>query len=96
MLSAGHWPAGPSQLVLDGPATSGQGGPQLGNTITIPGLRGSPALTIVGFANSVTSTADGWVTPARSPTCRHSARQPARRCSTGSPAPAATPRSGPT
>ena len=63
VLSAGHWPDGPGQLVLDGPATSGQGGPRLGNTVTIPGLRGSPALTIVGFANSVTSTADGWVTP---------------------------------
>jgi putative ABC transport system permease protein len=55
VLSAGHWP--------DGPAAPGQGGPQLGNTVTIPGLRGRPALTIVGFANSITSTADGWVTP---------------------------------
>ena len=63
VLSAGHWPDGPGQLVLDGPATSGPGGPQLGNTVTIPGLRGSQALTIVGFANSVTNTADGWVTP---------------------------------
>ena len=63
MLSAGHWPDGPGQLVLDGPAASGQGGPQLGNTVTITGLHGRPALTIVGFANSITNTADGWVTP---------------------------------
>ena len=63
VLSAGHWPDGPGQLVLDGPAAPGQGGPQLGNTVTITGLRGRPALTIVGFANSITSTADGWVTP---------------------------------
>jgi putative ABC transport system permease protein len=63
VLSVGHWPDGPGQLVLDGPAPSGQGGPQLGNTVTIPGLRGSPALTIVGFANSITNTVDGWVTP---------------------------------
>src|SRR5450631_143759 len=51
------------QLMLDGPAAPGQGGPQLGNTVTIAGLHGRPALTIVGFANSITNTADGWVTP---------------------------------
>jgi putative ABC transport system permease protein len=63
VLSTGHWPDGPGQLVLDGPAAPGQGGPQLGNTVTIAGLHGRPALTIVGFANSITNTADGWVTP---------------------------------
>ncbi len=61
VLSAGHWPDGPGQLVLDGPAAPGQDGPRLGNTVTIPGLRGR--LTIVGLANSITNTADGWVTP---------------------------------
>jgi putative ABC transport system permease protein len=63
VLNAGHWPDGPGQVVLDGPANPGQGGPQVGGTLTIQGVRGSPALTIVGFANSVTNTADGWVTP---------------------------------
>ena len=63
VLSAGHWPDCPGQVVLDGPANPGQGGPQTGGTLTIRGVRGSPALTIVGFANSVTNTADGWVTP---------------------------------
>jgi putative ABC transport system permease protein len=64
VLSAGHWPDAPGQLVLDGQgAPQGSGGPQVGSTITLTGLRGSPALTIVGFANSVTNTADGWVTP---------------------------------
>jgi putative ABC transport system permease protein len=63
VLSAGHWPDGPGQLVLDGPAAPGRGGPQLGNTVTVTGLHGRPALTIVGFANSITNTADGWVTP---------------------------------
>jgi putative ABC transport system permease protein len=60
VLNAGHWADGPGQVVLDG--ASGQG-PPLGSTLTVTGVRGSPALTVVGFANSVTSTADGWVTP---------------------------------
>ena len=32
--------------------------------MTFPGAPGSPALTVVGFANSITNTADGWVLPA--------------------------------
>jgi putative ABC transport system permease protein len=68
VLTAGHWPDGPGQLVLDaspGPGGGGQGGggPQLGGTLPVTGVPGAPALTIVGFANSVTNTADGWVTP---------------------------------
>jgi putative ABC transport system permease protein len=70
VLNAGHWPDGPGQVVLDGtPAPTGpgggstNGGPELGNTLTVTGVPGSPALTIVGFANSVTNTTDGWVTP---------------------------------
>jgi putative ABC transport system permease protein len=62
VLNAGHWPDGPGQLVLGG-TPAGQG-LQTGATFTVPGLPGSPVLTVVGFANSVTSTADGWVTPA--------------------------------
>jgi putative ABC transport system permease protein len=68
VLTAGHWADGPGQVVLDaspGPGGQGSGGPgggpQLGSTLDVPG---APALTIVGFANSVTNTADGWVTPA--------------------------------
>jgi putative ABC transport system permease protein len=70
VLNAGHWPDGPGQVVLDGtPAPTGpgggstNGGPELGNTLTVTGVPGTPALTVVGFANSVTNTADGWVTP---------------------------------
>jgi putative ABC transport system permease protein len=64
VLSAGHWPSRPGQLVLDGPAgPTGGGGLQLGSTVTATSLPGHPTLTVVGFANSVTSTADGWVTP---------------------------------
>jgi len=61
MLNAGHWPDGPGQVVLDG--TPGGGGPDLGSTLTVTGAPGSPALAVVGFGNSVTNTADGWVTP---------------------------------
>ena len=65
VLTAGHWAEGPGQLVLDGtPAQGGPGnGPVLGSTFTATGLPGKPVLTVVGFANSVTGTADGWVSP---------------------------------
>ncbi len=78
VLSAGHWPDGPGQLVLDGPQNPGQGhgGPRLGSTLAVTGLAAAPApgdgptapagdrtLTVVGFANSITNTSDGWVTP---------------------------------
>ncbi|HEV3294066.1 MAG TPA: FtsX-like permease family protein, partial [Streptosporangiaceae bacterium] len=40
-------------------------GPVLGNTITVTGLTHPVKLTVVGFANSVTYTADGWVAPSQ-------------------------------
>jgi len=61
VLNAGHWPDGPGQVVLAG---SGGLGLQTGMTLTVPGALGSQKLTVVGLANSVTNTADGWVTPA--------------------------------
>ncbi len=61
-LTAGHWVTGPGQIVLDGP--SGGGGPQLGSTITVTGLPHPVNLTVVGFASSITNSADGWVAPA--------------------------------
>ena len=63
VLSAGHWVTGPGQIVLDAPA--GGGGPVLGNTITVTGLKHPVKLTVVGFANSITYTADGWVAPSQ-------------------------------
>jgi putative ABC transport system permease protein len=70
VLNAGHWADGPGQLVLAGnPAPGGggpgNGGPVLGSTVTATSLPGKPALTVVGFANSITNTAGdgGWVTP---------------------------------
>jgi putative ABC transport system permease protein len=73
VLNAGHWPDAPGQVVLDASPGPGQGGqgvgpgqggePQLGSTLSVTGVPGAPALVVVGFANSITNTADGWVTP---------------------------------
>ena len=67
VLNAGHWADGPGQVVVAGTPSQGGGpdggGVDLGSTLTASGLPGKPALTVVGFANSVTSTADAWVTP---------------------------------
>jgi putative ABC transport system permease protein len=62
-LKSGHWPTAPDQVVWSqaGPVS---GGIQLGSTVTFPGAPGSPTLTVVGFANSITNTADAWVLPA--------------------------------
>ncbi|MGH3190820.1 MAG: ABC transporter permease, partial [Streptosporangiaceae bacterium] len=65
VLNAGHWATGPGQVVLN--SNSVFGGPVLGNAITITGLPQSQTLTVVGFANSITNTADGWVAPAEMP-----------------------------
>ena len=64
VLTAGHWADGPGQLVLNGnPSSNNNTGAALGSTVTATSLPGKPVLTVVGFANSVTNTADGWVTP---------------------------------
>jgi len=59
-LTSGHWPTQPDQIVLGdihGP------GEQIGAQITVTGVPGSPKLTIVGFATSITQTAQAWVLP---------------------------------
>jgi putative ABC transport system permease protein len=72
-LTAGHWAQGPGQLVW----ASGQAGlqPGVGSHITVTGVPGSPRLTVVGLATSVTGTAQGWVTPAEATTL-HAADMP--------------------
>ena len=93
VLSAGHWADGPGQVVVAGdPAGGGQGGGQgggvvLGSTLNATGLPGKPALTVVGFANSITGTADALGHPGRAvqpPRVGRPAGEPS--CSTGSPA----------
>jgi putative ABC transport system permease protein len=61
-LQSGHWADGPGQVVL-GENQAGARLAPLGTTITAQNVPGHPRLTVVGVANSVTGTADGWVTP---------------------------------
>jgi putative ABC transport system permease protein len=68
VLDGGHWADGPGQMVVDG---GPGGGIDLGTTFTVTGVKGSPVLTVVGFANSITNTADGWVTPAEATLLQH-------------------------
>lgn len=61
-LTSGHWAQGPGQVVWD----DSQNGldPQVGTVVTVTGVPGNPKLTVVGIANSITGTAQAWVTPA--------------------------------
>ena len=63
-LSAGRWPDGPGQVVLYSGDEGGAGFPVLGSTVEVSGPSGDHSLTVVGFAASVTGTADGWVSTA--------------------------------
>jgi putative ABC transport system permease protein len=56
-LQQGHWATSDSQIVV---SANGNAPGQLGATVTV----GKQAMTVVGIANSVTNTADGWVLPA--------------------------------
>ncbi len=63
-LQSGHWAQQPGQMVLaSNPAGDDEVGLPLGTKITVTGVPGTPRLTIVGLATSVSSSADGWVTP---------------------------------
>ena len=53
------------------------GNPQVGSTLSVTGAPGASALTVVGYANSITNTADGWVTPGE--IARPVKRPPSRR-----------------
>ena len=59
-LVSGHWPTQPDQVVLNDARGPGE---QLGAQITVTGVPGSPHLVIVGFATSITQTAQAWVLP---------------------------------
>jgi putative ABC transport system permease protein len=62
-LQAGHWPQAPGQVVWSGQgALSGVMTP--GAQLTVTSVKGSPKLTVVGIATSVTNTAQAWVLPA--------------------------------
>ncbi len=59
-LESGRWPTQPDQIVLSDTRGPGE---NIGTQITVTGLPGSPHLTIVGFATSITQTAQAWVLP---------------------------------
>jgi putative ABC transport system permease protein len=58
-LRSGRWATGPGEIVINDSA-GGKTGPLLGEKID---ATGAPVLTVVGFATSMSSSADGWVTP---------------------------------
>ena len=60
-LTQGHWATGPGQLVLS--TTYPSPTDLVGTRLDFPGLPGDPVLTVVGLAQSVSLTADGWVAP---------------------------------
>jgi putative ABC transport system permease protein len=61
ILRAGHWPQRPDEIVLSSDSPFGL---QLGSSFTAHGVPGSPRLIVVGVANSIGQSADGWVLPA--------------------------------
>jgi len=69
VLKIGHWPRQDNQIVLDS-TWPGAGFIPLGTSVTMTGVPGTPALTVVGLADSVTDSADGWVLPGEIPRLR--------------------------
>ena len=66
-LHSGRWATQPGQAVVltDGQASDDQASPVgIGTQIAVTGVPGSPRLTVVGTATSITHTAQVWVAPA--------------------------------
>jgi putative ABC transport system permease protein len=63
-LTDGRWVTSPGEIVLhtDGRLPPGLL-PKVGDVLRLPDLPGSPTLTVVGTARSVSETAGGWVAP---------------------------------
>lgn len=61
-LDSGHWPSSADQIVVED-GSSLAGSVSIGSRVTLGGSPGAPGLTVVGFANSVSQTADAWVLP---------------------------------
>jgi putative ABC transport system permease protein len=63
-VQSGHWADGPGQLVLASDPSPGNGvSVPLGTQLTVSGAAGKVTLTVVGIADSVDSSAGGWVLP---------------------------------
>ncbi|MEV6207261.1 FtsX-like permease family protein [Kitasatospora sp. NPDC051914] len=63
-LLDGRWPTRSGEIVLSADSSLF---PTMGMKIAFPDLSGSPTLTVVGVARSVTHTADAWVVPSQIP-----------------------------
>jgi putative ABC transport system permease protein len=68
----GRWATRPGEIVLNRPPGTTVGQMDTGSRITVPGR---PTLTIVGFAYSVSGSADAWVTPDQVKTLKPTAFQ---------------------
>jgi putative ABC transport system permease protein len=68
VLQSGHWAQRPGQVVVSSAEVYPNGnlppGTGPGTELAATGVAGTPALTVVGVATSVTGSADGWVVPA--------------------------------
>ena len=88
-LKSGHWATQPEQVVL---LTDGQASKVgIGTQMIVSGVPGSPRLTVVGIATSITRTAQAWVAPAeiaalRAPGTPHLAQMLYRFSSAGTAA----------
>ena len=60
-LVSGHWVTGPGQIVLSTQLLQ----VPLGSPAAFPNAPGAPTLTVVGYAQSVTDSADAWVEPSQ-------------------------------
>jgi putative ABC transport system permease protein len=67
ILQSGHWAERPGQVVLSSAEVYPNGnlppGTGLGAQLIATGAAGTPTLTVVGVATSVTGSAGGWVVP---------------------------------
>jgi putative ABC transport system permease protein len=60
----GRWVTGPGEIVLHNDGRIPESlQPKVGDVLQMPDLPGSPTLTVVGVARSVSETAGGWVVP---------------------------------
>ncbi|GAA3942156.1 ABC transporter permease [Actinoplanes auranticolor] len=62
-LTAGRWATAPGELVLAEDSRFRGPPVKIGTVWTVADPPGSPAVTVVGIARSVSRTADAWVTP---------------------------------
>jgi putative ABC transport system permease protein len=78
-LTAGRWLTGPGEVVLASDSVPSESfGPRVGSTITVD-VAGSPALTVVGIAHSITGTAAAWVWPTQTDVLHAAGTAPGRQ-----------------